>query len=162
MKLNFGCGTNKIDRFVNIDKYEELEPDLTVDLEKFPLPFEDEVVEQITMLHFLEHICPNVEDYKKFWQEIYRICKNNAQIFIEVPYYDHWTHKADPTHVRNIHPMGLQMMDQERNMNDPFQTETKLGLLWGVNFKLTEVILGYDVTFEPLSYRCTLEKLELN
>lgn len=36
MKYNFGCGFNKFDGFVNIDKFEHCEPDLLMDIETLP------------------------------------------------------------------------------------------------------------------------------
>ena len=37
MKLNLGCGQNKFDGFVNVDKAPECDPDRAVDLERIPV-----------------------------------------------------------------------------------------------------------------------------
>jgi hypothetical protein len=50
MKLNLGCGQNKRDGFVNIDKYPTFAPDLLWDLEQTPYPFEAGSVTEITMM----------------------------------------------------------------------------------------------------------------
>ena len=36
MKYNLGCGTDKKEGYVNVDKYEVFNPDKIIDLEKFP------------------------------------------------------------------------------------------------------------------------------
>lgn len=159
MYLNFGCGTNKIDKFINIDICEKFEPDLVLDLENLPLPFESGTVEQITMLHFLEHVFPDTKQYGKFWSEIYRICKNDASIFIEIPYHGHWTYRTDPTHVRAIHPYSFYMMDKTCSEQRDLPTETKLYELWDVNFEVKEVVLHCDESCEPVVYRCVLQKV---
>ena len=54
LKLNLGCGNNKYDGFLNVDKFGE--PDIKWDLEKFPWPWEDNSVDEIRIIHVLEHL----------------------------------------------------------------------------------------------------------
>ena len=51
------------------------------DLEKFPYPFDDGVVDEILMSHVLEHIGQDLDVFNKIIKEFYRICKNNALIY---------------------------------------------------------------------------------
>ena len=51
MKLNMGCGQNKINGYLNIDKHSECEPDLQFDLEKFPWPFKTNEVNEVLFNH---------------------------------------------------------------------------------------------------------------
>lgn len=127
--------------YVNVDSDPGCEPDVLHDLEVFPFPFEDSVAEEIGMVHMLEHIAPDPKNYLKFWQEIYRICKNDAKIIIEVPYWKHENFFHDPTHVRAITPITLAMMDQVRNQKDMINggKETKLGLKLNIDFELLDV-----------------------
>ena len=56
MKLNLGCGTNKLEGFVNVDVEPASEPDMVVDLDILPWPFEDSSAEEIQLNHVLEHL----------------------------------------------------------------------------------------------------------
>ena len=40
IRLNLGCGQNKLDGYVNVDKYPTFSPDVLWDLETFPWPFD--------------------------------------------------------------------------------------------------------------------------
>jgi len=82
MKLHLGCGYDKKEGYVNCDISEEVNPDKIVDINK-TLPFEDNSVEEIFMNHVLEHTPKPLEVMKEF----YRVCKNDAKIKIQVPYF---------------------------------------------------------------------------
>jgi predicted SAM-dependent methyltransferase len=56
MKLNLGCGFNKLDGFVNVDKQAACQPDMVLDLERLPWPFEDASVSEVAAFHVLEHL----------------------------------------------------------------------------------------------------------
>lgn len=82
LKLQFGCGNEKMEGYVNCDISKEVNPDVVMDItEKFP--FEDNSVKEIIMTHVLEHT-PKPLDVLK---EIYRVCEDNAIIKIRVPYF---------------------------------------------------------------------------
>lgn len=52
-KLNLGCGNNKLDGFINIDKY-DAEADMIADV--CELPFENESVDEIVAYQVIEHL----------------------------------------------------------------------------------------------------------
>ena len=143
MKLNLGCGYNKLDGYINVDHDPNCKPDIVADLEQ-PLPFEDSSVDEIVMVHILEHLGQSTETYFKVWKELYRILKNEGVIKITVPHWNHENFHHDPTHVRKVTPVGVDMFSQERNLYT-IQTggsETTLGLQLGIDIGVTEV--GYD------------------
>lgn len=144
MKYDLGCGYKHRDGFTRVDKDERAVPDICHDLDKTPWPIESDSADEIVMCHSLEHLAPLPEDYKKVWQEIYRICKPEARISIDVPHWLHENFFHDPTHVRPITPVTIAMMDQTRNRADMAAggMETTLGLQWGVDFSLERV--GYN------------------
>ena len=153
MKLDLGCGYKKRAGYTRVDWDDCSIPDVLHDLNKFPWPFEDNTVDEILMIQVLEHLAPLPDDYKKLWQEIYRICKPGALIQIEVPHWKHDNMLHDPTHVRAITPVTIAMMDQTRNQNDINNggCETTLGLQWKVDFKLDNAGYGNDpMTGEPV------------
>jgi predicted SAM-dependent methyltransferase len=82
MKLDFGSGTRLKPEYEGVDLYA---PDAKykIDLFSFPLPWENESVEEINMSHFLEHV-PKEKRWPLF-EECYRILVPKGQIFITVP-----------------------------------------------------------------------------
>ena len=57
--------------YINIDKYETFNPDLVHDLEIFPYPFEDETINEIQMIHILEHLGQNPDVFINIMKELY-------------------------------------------------------------------------------------------
>jgi hypothetical protein len=51
-----GCGFNKMQGFVNVDKFSECLPDIQLDLEQTPWPIESEQADTVVFNHCLEHI----------------------------------------------------------------------------------------------------------
>jgi hypothetical protein len=146
MKLNLGCGFNKPDGFIHVDMFEECQPDVVHNLETFPYPFADDSCEEILFNHSLEHIGQQPNVFLKIMQEIYRICKNEALIRINVPHPRHDHFISDPTHVRAITPLTLQLFDldlnrqwqQMKGANSPF------AIYLGVNFKLISTEINVE------------------
>ena len=136
LKLNLGCGSRHFEGFVNVDKYGD--PDLRLDLETFPWPWQDDTVSEIFLFHVLEHLGQTTEVYLSIIKELYRICHNGATIRIIVPHYRHQFFFDDPTHVRAVTPMGLQLFSQEANrqwMEGGF-SNSPLGIYLNVDFEL--------------------------
>ena len=140
MKLNLGCGYNKVPGFVNVDSNPLCEPDLIADLES-TLPWEDNSVDEILLNHVLEHLGQDTKTYLKMWQEFYRVLKDGAQILISVPHHRHDLFFQDPTHVRVITPESIDMFNQRKNTENieaKNQTST-LGLQLGIDIAVTDV-----------------------
>lgn len=83
LKLNIGCGENKIKGFVNIDGEKSCNPDIVHNFVKKPLPYKSNVVDEIVFFHTIEHI------QKKFHHiilsEMYRILKPGGKLYISYP-----------------------------------------------------------------------------
>src|SRR5436189_263389 len=47
MKLNLGCGFNRVDGYWNVDKEPQCKPDQCVDLERFPWPWSDNSILEV-------------------------------------------------------------------------------------------------------------------
>lgn len=147
MKLNLGCGYNHIEGYANIDSDAECKPDFCFDITEPNWPLEDNTVEEVLAEHVIEHL-DGQKGYATFWKELYRVCKDGAIIKIEVPHWEHDTFHHDPTHCRKVTPIGIAMMDQERNQQDLNNNgrETKLGFMWHVDFAMQSVNYGFDNT----------------
>ena len=144
MKLNLGCGYNKLEGYINVDYDIKCNPDIVADLEGV-LPFEDSSVDEIVMFHVLEHLGQDTKTYLNIWREFYRILKDQGLIRICVPHWQHENFHHDPTHVRKITPVGIDMFSQERNLNTikTGGSETTLGLQLDIDIGVIEV--GYDL-----------------
>ena len=138
MKLNLGCGSKIINGHVNVDKYNLYNVDLVHDLECFPYPFDDDVVDEILLAHVLEHLGQDPNIFNKIIKELYRICKKGATINIVVPHPRSDDFLADPTHVRPITAFGLSLYDKA--LNEQWREEgaanSPLALIHDVNFKI--------------------------
>jgi hypothetical protein len=159
MKLNLGCGFNKPKGYIHVDMFEECQPDIIHNLESFPYPFEDNSIEEVLFNHSLEHIGQLPSVFLKVIQEVYRISKGGAIIKINVPHPRHDDFVSDPTHVRPITPLTLQLFDLELNLQwrEMKAANSPLAIYLGVNLKL----LSTKITLEPV-YLQLLESEQIN
>ena len=51
MRLNLGCGKNKLKDYINVDKEKVCQPDQVLDLEDIPWEFEDNCADEILLNH---------------------------------------------------------------------------------------------------------------
>ena len=90
---------------------------------------------------------------------MYRICKNSSLIDIRVPHPRHDDFISDPTHVRPITILGLQLYDKQ--LNEFWQknnaANTPLALIHNVNFKIKDVNYGLEKEYLEM-----LNKKEIN
>ena len=141
IKLNLGCGERREEGYVNVDKFGE--PDVKHDLEQFPWPWEDNSVEEVMMIHVLEHLGQLTEVYLGIIKELYRVCEPDATIRIAVPHYRHDNFAADPTHVRPITPLGMSLFSQRNNRTwiEQGASNSPLGIYNEVDFELVKTNL---------------------
>lgn len=136
MKLNLGCGTNKIEGYVNVDRAHG--PDVVHDLESFPWPWETSSIEEIRAHHVLEHLGRTPEVFIGVVKEMYRVCKPGAKVEIVVPHPRHDDFLNDPTHVR---PITLNVMALfSKNWNRKWESDGSAN---------TKLAFEHDVDFEP-------------
>jgi len=96
MKLNIGCGKFPLNGWINLDMKEHDKVDIIHDLNKLPLPFDDNSFDEILASHVLEHIY----DYPNLIFELYRILKSDGLLMIKVPYGNASKWNNSPYHVR--------------------------------------------------------------
>jgi predicted SAM-dependent methyltransferase len=82
MRLNLGCGPVRKDGFVNIDINPQVNPDLVLDLNRLPYPFEPDSVDYIYGAQLVEHLHVHCID---FFQECYRILKADGTLEMHLP-----------------------------------------------------------------------------
>ena len=164
LKINLGSGNKKYEGFLNLDKFKYFKPDIVHDLEIVPYPFKDDEVEEIRMIHILEHIGQDPETFNNIMKELYRICCNNAKIDIVVPHPRHDDFLSDPTHVRPITILGLQLYDKE--LNEKWQKQkaanSPLALIHNIDFRIKHVRYDLEAKYHKLLNEQKINKEELD
>ena len=122
MKLNLGCGNDKRKGYVNVDASKQVNPDKVWDLEKTPLPFKDNSIDEIMAFHVLEHI----HNFIPLMHEFHRICKPGALLRIRTPFYSTWGQFNDPTHVRFFSPSTFNYFNKWKNYSHQVGAEREM------------------------------------
>jgi hypothetical protein len=136
LRLNLGCGMKHLPGYVNVDKFGE--PEVKLDLETFPWPWETSSVSEVLLVHVLEHLGHDPNVYLRIMQELYRVCAPDARIKIVVPHYRHDFFFSDPTHVRAITPLGLSLFSKRANRQwmESGASNSPLALYLDVDFEI--------------------------
>ena len=150
MKLNLGCGKKYIDDWVNVDFYDDSKCDVTHDLEEFPWPWKDNSVSKIKIIHTLEHLGVDWKVYVQILQEMYRICEDDAKIYVHVPSPWHWNFISDPSHVRPVTPDGLNLFSKElcQICINEGMAETPFAMIYDVDLRPHDVVWKFDQSWE--------------
>lgn len=82
MKLNLGCGFNKLPGYLNIDVDESLQPDQIFDFTK-KFPYRDDSVDEIVMYHVIEHI--QKVFHPIIFHEIHRVLVPGGTLVVSFP-----------------------------------------------------------------------------
>jgi hypothetical protein len=141
LRLNLGCGMNRLEGYVNVDRYGE--PDVLHDLEVVPWPWPNDSVSEILLKHVMEHLGRDPKTYLEIMQELYRVCEDGATIRIVVPHHRHDYFFSDPTHVRAVTADGMSLFSQRLNRHWMAQgfSHSPLGIYLGIDFETVAVKL---------------------
>jgi SAM-dependent methyltransferase len=93
LKLNLGCGHFILPGWVNVDVASLPGVDVVHDLNKLPLPFENESVDEILCDDVLEHL-----DYPPILKDCHRILIAGGKLRVHVPHFTSSNNAVDPTH----------------------------------------------------------------
>jgi SAM-dependent methyltransferase len=146
MKLNIGCGFNKLDGYVNVDMFAECAPDKLWDLNRTPWPFEDDSVDEIVAHHVLEHLGQDVQVFFAIIREIYRVVRHDGRFKVTVPHPMSMAFHADPTHVRSFTVTSFSMLSRAKNQAwvAEGRNMTMLALFLDVNFETVQAVETVD------------------
>ena len=141
MRLNLGCGYDRMDGYLNVDKEAGCQPDKIQDLENLPWDFKSDSVDHIVLSHVLEHLGNTTNIYLSIMQELYRICKPDAKIDIRVPHPRHDDFLTDPTHIRPILPGQFNMYSKKNNKlwREQGIANTPLGDYLDIDFEVADI-----------------------
>ncbi len=112
-KLNLGCGKDIKKGYVNLDSVKLPGVDVVHNLDKYPWPFKKDRFDYIYCHHVLEHM----ESIIRPMEEIWRISKPGARVFIEVPNFPSVSSAADPTHKQFFTYLTFNYFRPEDNLN---------------------------------------------
>lgn len=96
LKLDLGCGQNKLEGFTGVDISADCGADVVHDLAVFPWPFADNSVEQAHSSHFLEHLTG--AQRIGFMDELWRVLVPGGTATIITPWHASTRATQDPTH----------------------------------------------------------------
>lgn len=161
MKLNLGCGHERLEGYLNVDKFGT--PELTCDLEQFPWPWATSSVEEVRLHHVLEHLGETSATYLGIIGELFRVCAPDARIRITVPHPRHDDFLIDPTHVRPILAESFQLFSKRRCLDWKARgiSNTPLALYLGVDFEIETVSHTLDPLWQAQLNAGTLKAEEL-
>lgn len=111
-RLNAGCGNDVREGYINLDAHPLPGVDVVHDLTVFPWPFVDDSFNEIQMLSVLEHLPDTVRTMEELW----RICRDGAQVVVRVPHWNSRTAWVDPTHLKAFAPETFDFFDPEAEM----------------------------------------------
>lgn len=144
MKLNIGSGIKKFEGYVNIDSDHNCNPDVVMILGEDKFPFDDNTVEEVIAHHVFEHIGSGFFDFMK---ELYRVCKHQAIIDVQVPHPRHDYFLGDLTHVRAITVENIRHLSKTWCQTQGYINSSWSGLAKQLN-----------VDFEIISYNYILDE----
>ncbi len=98
VKIDLGCGSRKVRGSIGVDIARAPAVDVVADFDE-GLPFKDNSADTVYAYHLLEHL----DDFLGFMDEIWRVCRPDARVYIKVPHatsaFNTW---KDPTHKRGM------------------------------------------------------------
>ena len=163
LKLNLGCGNRKMAGFVNVDCVAVCQPDMVVNLEATPWPWDDNSVDEIKLVHVLEHLGQSTEVFLAIVREMYRVCRAGARIEIIVPHPRHDSFLGDPTHVRPVTVQMLSLFDQRLNRQWAAvgAANTPLGVILEVDFEVETFVHALESDWQQKLSSGAISEAEL-
>lgn len=140
--IDIGCGRNKLKGAIGIDFSSFSDADVVLNLNSDPLPFEDNSIDFVYSSHCLEHL--SLDGFLHMISEIYRVCKDTAQIFIKVPYFNGSVNWANPFHNNKVcfneHTFRFFSSSTETHCLAPNEYVTPTCQTWGLRYSANHEI----------------------
>lgn len=109
ISLNIGASQTYIPGFINIDISSKA--DISLDLSKDRLPFEDSSVDVVFSYHTLEH----VSNYLFSLSEIHRVLKHGGRFLVGLPYVTLTEYNlVNPYHIHNFNEFSFDFFDSTK------------------------------------------------
>jgi len=158
--LNAGCGrtaekekkqTPTENQMIYLDIRDNVGADVVWNLNKIPLPFEDNHFDEIVLHHIIEHI----SNIYELFEDIHRILKPNGVVKIVVPHYTDWTFWRDPSHKTHFNSYSFDRFEDTKSHHFdtkyPFKVE-KLKISFQNIWKYTgvEFLVNLSVKYRAI------------
>jgi SAM-dependent methyltransferase len=146
LKLNIGAGQTYIPGFINLD----ISPraDITLDLNRDPLPFDNDSVDLIFSYHTLEHI----DNYLFALGEIHRVLKHGGYLFLGLPYVTLTEyHLVNPYHLHNFNEYSFDFFDPEKLRGSAAENTS---VMFRKIFHRFHYIGAFNLVFPPFQTWC--------
>lgn len=153
MKLHIGCGSTKLDSFINVDIRKTKATDVVSSVTE--LPFEDNYFDFIYSHHSFEHF-PFLEAVK----ELVRVSKNDAKWEVIVPYLTNTKYNLiNPYHIEHFTEDKFRFFDDIYKREQPeFRIITN-----DVEFYYNHDLWGYDdLENKRLKYLNVVNQIKFN
>ena len=111
MKLNLGCGDERVPEFLNVDLLPAPGVDIVADLNACAWNFPDASIEHIRAYHVFEHLRDKAVTLNECW----RILVPGGLLEFEVPTTDGWGAWSDPQHMSYWNEDVLNYVSASRN-----------------------------------------------
>jgi SAM-dependent methyltransferase len=138
-KLHLGCGHIIKEGWLNHDLAPLPGVDVVHDLRVFPWPFQDNEFEEVYADNVLEHLPDTITTM----EEIYRIAKPSAKIFLGVPYWNSYEGWGDPTHEKLFSEEKFYFFDPSTSLGAERAYYSK------AKFKIEKIVFVVN-PFKPL------------
>lgn len=158
-RLNLGCGTKKIEGFINVDVNPVFKPDQVVDLNKFPWPFEDNEFDHIVAKDVLEHLGETSADFIKVMKELYRVSHNGAIWEVQAPHWNCDIAIDDPDHKRKITPGLFKLFNKNKSLESIREGLSDSTLAFDHDIDIELVDMNFEYTHPWLE---RIKKREVN
>jgi len=109
MKILLGCGNERREGWVHVDRARRVHVDVVHDLDECPWPFGFDVAERIEAMDVLEHL----QDTVAFMDECWRILKPGGRLLVQAVGWQSENLWRDPTHKRGFHPDTFRYFDPD-------------------------------------------------
>lgn len=117
-KLDLGCGTQKKEGFIGVDKVKFPGVDVIHDIGRHTWPWKNDSVDEVHCSHTVEHL--KWEERVFFFNELYRVMKKGAKAAIILPHWCSSRYYGDPTHQAPFSEWGWLYLNKEwRNTQAP-------------------------------------------
>ncbi len=111
-KLNFGCGDNIKEGWDNVDIQKSQDLTKSFNFDKFPYPLNKNTYDYV----FISQVLSYLRNPKQALDELHRICKPNAIIRIEAPYYNNKGAFNDMDHLHYFSDTTFKVFVNEINV----------------------------------------------
>lgn len=113
VRLDIGCGANKQEGFVGMDRQALPGVDIVHDWNEYPWPLPDESCILVLASHVVEHVNPADGGFLRWMDELWRVCRVDAEVAIACPHGSSQGYLQDPTHCNALNEATWAYFDPE-------------------------------------------------